>query len=1043
MMRSSLERLARILVVATAFALSGLLAHKFGSGGLWQGFSSALAIARPGEARSYDLTRLEAVNETLKYVRDRYVDPNRVRPREMLMSALNHIQRDVAEVIVLPQKDGTVTVRVDTHERQLRVDNVLGPWDVAAKLREVFAFLQQHLQGRETDLREIEYAACNGILRTLDPHSVFLSPDAYKEMNLSTSGHFGGLGIVISIRDQLLTIIRPMPGTPAARAGLKKYDRVMKIDNESTLNMPLDDAVRRLRGKPGTTVNVWVAREGDWEGTRKFLLTRERIEVPSVVSRRLAEDVGYVRLKQFQQTSTKEIRSALGAIRQEGELRALVLDLRGNPGGLLEQAAQVADVFLESGMIVATVGESEGREEKRAVPQDTEPAYPMVVLVNSASASASEIVAGALRHLDRAVIVGQATFGKGSVQLVFPDVTPDKAALKLTIAQYLTPGDTSIQGVGVTPHIELDPMTVDTLEMDLTVSDEALRERDLSQHLASSRPTKPAKPEQVVRYYLSQQDRTDLRERGGELEDEFQLDYPIELARQLARRLPPGKGAAAQLRAVTGFIEEARNAEIAKVTTELAKIGVDWAIPATKPAAGPSTEDFEVKIETDRPGNEVLAGEPIHLVVTVTNKAATPIYRLRATTESDNPYFDEKELVFGKIGPGESKSAKTPLSWCEVEGRRPGSTRPLAKDAKRLCRVPMDALERQDAVKVHFDASGGQTPPSVEIRPTIRALPRALFQYSYQISDAPRGNGDGLVQRGESITMLLTVQNIGDGRSHETQANLANRSGDGVLLRDGRFDISNMMPGDVRHVAFTFDVEPQLKEDEVVLGLSVVDRDLREQANEKIRIPLRDAVAVTPLGAGQTAVTTTSDALLYPDALGSGEPFGRVRAGATLAAVGRAGELVKVQLDGQRFAFVRRDASRAGGAPPSGAVAFDTIYRHAPPKLAVKASALATRDERVKIKVDATDSERVLDLYLFVGPRKLHYLSNRNGADPLRASFEFDAPLQPGVNVITVVARENADTTTRRTVVVRRDGADGSILKTPKHDDDYLLEPAE
>ena len=309
-----IERVGKLLVVLGAFTLSGFLAHSFGSGGLWYGFRSQIAAAKTGAPRKYDLTRLEAVNETLKYIRDRYVDPDRVKPRDMLLSALNQIQRDVAQVIVLPnpEKSGTVTVRVDTEQMELKIDDVLGPWDVAAKLRDVFAFMQKHLATAEgVDLREIEYAACNGILRTLDPHSVFLSPDAYKEMNLSTSGHFGGLGIVISIRDQLLTVIRPMPDTPAGKIGLKKYDRIVKINNESTLNMPLDDAVRRLRGKPGSKVSVWVARPDEWEGAHEFVMQRENIRVPSVLSKRLEGDVGYVRLKQFQQTSAEEIADAL------------------------------------------------------------------------------------------------------------------------------------------------------------------------------------------------------------------------------------------------------------------------------------------------------------------------------------------------------------------------------------------------------------------------------------------------------------------------------------------------------------------------------------------------------------------------------------------------------------------------------------------------------------------------------------------------------------------------------------------------------------
>jgi carboxyl-terminal processing protease len=298
------------------------------------------------------------------------------------------------------------------------------------------------------------------------------------------------VGIVISIRDQMLTVIKPMPGTPAGRAGLKRYDRIVRINNESTLNMPLDDAVRRLRGDPGTDVSVWISREGagGWSGSRPFKLQREVINVESVESRMLDQGVGYVRLKQFQAGTAGELDSALVALhRAEPRMRGLVLDMRSNPGGLLDQAAKVADRFLRSGVVVTTVSASEPRDEKVAKSPGTEPDYPLVVLVNSSSASASEIVAGALKNHDRAIIVGQKTFGKGSVQLVFPDVTREKAALKLTIAQYLTPGDISIQSVGITPDVELDPMTVDALEMDVMRPGKRMRERDLSKHLSSAR----------------------------------------------------------------------------------------------------------------------------------------------------------------------------------------------------------------------------------------------------------------------------------------------------------------------------------------------------------------------------------------------------------------------------------------------------------------------------------------------------------------------------------------------------------------------------
>lgn len=1027
-----LERLGRLFVVFGAFALASYFALEFGSGGLWKGLEPALAVTGGNKPPPvpYDLTRLEAVNETLKMIREKYVDPDRVRPKEMLLSALNFVQRNVAQVIVQADEPNEVTVRVETAEARFRTDNVQGPWDVAARLREVFSFLQKNLKGSDVDLREVEYAACAGMLNVLDPHSAFLTPEAYKEMNVSTSGAFGGLGIVISIRDEVLTVIQPMPETPAGRAGVKRHDRILKINNESTLNMPLDDAVRRLRGDPGTKVTVWVHRDGEggWTGVKPFELTREVIKVRSVESRALDGGIGYVRLKQFQQSTSTELDAALDELRSKGPLRGLVLDLRGNPGGLLDQAARVADKFLADGVLVATVGASEGRDEKRAKGPGTEPNYPLVVLVSGSSASASEIVAGALKNLDRAVIVGQTTFGKGSVQLVFPDITQERAALKLTIAQYLTPGDVSIQGVGVTPDIELDPMTVDELEMDLTVQ-KGRRERDLSAHLTNAKAAAPSKPSETVRYQFSTAEREALRDRGADVDDDFQLDFPVRFARDLAQRLPQGPRLE-QVQASRPFIEETRAKELAKVAADLAALGVDWAA-APDGTAPIEAKDFEVKVETDPPSSEVTAGQPMTLVVTVKNNGTRPIYRLRASTESDSPYFEGKELAFGKIEPGASKVARAPLGFCEIEGFKFGSTKPRDANAKRVCKVPMDAYARQDGVTVRFDAGEMGEPAAAETRITVRALERPLFQYAYQLADDREGNGDGRVQKGEKISMYLTVKNVGTGRTYDTQANIANLSGDGLLLHGGRFDISNMNPGDERRVVFTFDVEPQLQGEEASLSLSVGDRDLREFATEKVKIPVEAKAVVEPLAAAKKA--GPQGATLYPGPAKE-HAFGRLGAGTSVKVVGRSGDMEKVELDEGRFAFVASADVVAGGAP-KGAVRFEDLYSHAPPTLEVSAGALATRADRVKLTGVASDGERLLDLEIFVGSRKLFYKSNRDGADPKRMPFEFDAPLLPGMNAVIVVARENADTVTRRVLVVRRDGPNGELLKTPKNQD--------
>jgi carboxyl-terminal processing protease len=1038
-----LERLSRAGALMGAFGVAVWLAFCLHGGGLWQGLTPAIAAGNPTvdhQPAPYDLTQLRVVNEVLKTVRDRYVDPRRVKSKDMLLSALDYVQKDVAQVIVVREENNPSKVRVsvDTQEKEFRVDDVVGPWDVSAHLRDVFAFVQEGLQGTDVDLRDVEYAACNGMLHTLDPHSVLLSPEAYKEMSLTTQGQFGGLGIVISIRDQMLTVMNPMPNTPAGRAGVKKTDRITKINNESTLNMGLNEAVNHLRGPPGTKVTVWIHRDGadGWTGSKPFELTREVIHVASVEHRLMDGGIGYVRLKQFQANTTSDLEAALADMKKNGELKGLVLDLRGNPGGLLDQAAKVVDTFVSDGPIVATVGNpSEGREEKSAHADGTEPNYPLVVLVNGSSASASEIVTGALKNHDRAVVVGETTFGKGSVQLVFTDL-PDKAALKLTIAQYLTePGDVSIQGVGVTPDIELDPMTVDSLEMDLTSDTGGIKERDLSRALSNVRAKEGGRPTDVVKYDLPIKDRLEMRERGGDLDESFELDFPIQFARGLLGHVTSGKRPD-QVHQAKTFIADTRKAELDKVAEELKSAGIDWSdAPADVPAAATPTPPagVEVRVETDRASNEVTAGDSMNLRLTVENKGTTTLYRLFAVTKSEDPFFDNKELAIGKLEPGKSRSTTVPAGWCDFKGHKVGQSAQLPKDTPRECKLPKDALMRADGVKFHFEEARGRAPADAELRVTVKSLDRPIFAYSYQVVDNRHGNGDGRAQKGEAMTMYLTVKNVGKGRSYETLTNVRNLSGEGVLLHDGRFDLSNMMPGETRRVAFTFDIEPQLQDPEAKLELSIHDDDLREGVDEKVRIPIVDATAVVAASGVEHAKSNGADLTSEPDA--TGRIFGRLPAGSAAPVVGTVNGYAKLALGNGRFGFARAAELDHGGTPAS-PVVFEDAMSHAPPAVEIPQPQLATRDTHTRVHGTASDGSRLLDAYIFVGARKVFYRSNRNGADPKRMTFDADLPLRPGVNLVTLVARENPDTQTRRTFVVRRDGPNGELLPTPKMDDE-------
>jgi carboxyl-terminal processing protease len=327
----------------------------------------------------------------------------------------------------------------------------------------------------DVEEKELVYGAIKGMLSSLDPHSSFMPPEAFKEMQIDTKGEFGGLGIQIGIKDKILTIIAPIEDTPAHEAGVQAGDRIIKIEGESTKDISLHEAVSKLRGPKGTDVTITIVREG-LEKSLDITITRDIIKLKSVKTRVLDDNIGYVKLTQFQEKSAKDLRKALKEL-SEKDINALILDLRNNPGGLLKGAVDVTSQFLPPGKLVVYIkGKNGDKTDFDTVNGNKYYEYPMVVLVNGGSASASEIVAGALQDWGKAVVLGSQTFGKGSVQTVIP--LSDGSALRLTTARYYTPKGRSIQTTGITPDIE-----VKLKAKEGTATHPVLREKDLDKHL--------------------------------------------------------------------------------------------------------------------------------------------------------------------------------------------------------------------------------------------------------------------------------------------------------------------------------------------------------------------------------------------------------------------------------------------------------------------------------------------------------------------------------------------------------------------------------
>ena len=359
-------------------------------------------------------------------------------------------------------------------EEELKEENTeLTRLQALAKFTKVIGIVEKY-NVDELSIEDLMDKALEGMLSNLDAHSNYLSQKDYKKLKVQTKGEFGGLGITVGVRDGALTVIAPIEGTPADKAGLKAKDIILKINDESTIGMTIDDAVAIMRGKVGTPIDLTIVREGE-NKPLPIHIVRGVISIQSVYAKIIGDDVAYIRVTSFDEKVVADVTKEINKTKQT--TKGIILDLRNNPGGLLDQAVGLTDLFVDKGDIVSQKGrDTSDNKTYTASPSTTITSVPMVVLINGGSASASEIVSGALQDHKRAILLGENTFGKGSVQIVL-QVTNEEA-IKLTIARYYLPSGRTIQAVGVKPDIEVFPGSVDVKKNEF-----AIKEADLKQHL--------------------------------------------------------------------------------------------------------------------------------------------------------------------------------------------------------------------------------------------------------------------------------------------------------------------------------------------------------------------------------------------------------------------------------------------------------------------------------------------------------------------------------------------------------------------------------
>lgn len=979
----------RLVVALVCLTGAFLLSISFGDRGLQFDLRQSSGAASDVSAnKDYNLSALRILNRVLLHLKDSYVEPERINPSKMLVEALDEIQNSIAEVVVnydrKEENPKKVTVRVNERSRTFTVEGIESLWEMSFKLKEIFGFIQESL-GPDTEVKyqEVEYAAINGMLKTLDPHSTLLPPRNYEEMQTQTGGKFGGLGIVISVRDGQLTVISPIDGTPAAKAGVKARDKIMRIADESTVNMSLNEAVNMLRGDPGTTIDLYLMREG-WDEPRKFTVERAIIKIESVESQALKNKTGYVRIKNFQANTFSDTKRHLNELKEKmGGMNGLILDLRQNPGGLLEQSIRISDLFLQEGTIVSTVGQGNKlREKKLATTAGTEPLYPIVVLVDPGSASASEIVSGALKNNDRAIVVGDTTFGKGSVQVLYE--FPDSSALKLTVAQYLTPGEISIQGRGIVPDLRTLPAAIRDKRVDL-FSEASYREGDLETALTNDNVSKDKKPDVVGIKYLAP---TEAKPDDFEDPDAFKEDFQIKLAQRLLKAAGKTWQRPQMLKSITGELAKVQAAEMTSIQRELKKLGVDWS-----EGPSPRAPKYTMEVTTSVPDATVAAGETITLTATFTNTGDAPFYRAKALSTSDNGILDAREFIFGKVDPGASRT------W--------------SVDIK----VPQDMPTRHDVVTMAIsDAKMAFGDQGVPVKITGQTRPH--FAFSYEIEDP---SNDGVFQPGEEIKLKVHVENTGERDSAETLVYLKNFSRDAIYLKRGRTKIEKIPAKGHAETEFTFEVKKAPEGGAVELEVDVYDATFREFTQKKFKVPFNTSAGVVRDAKGEAKAK--AKASLYASAHPDATEVARVAAGATLPVLARTEEWIKVDL-GKRTAWIAANDVTLDEGAKTKLTGLDALRYFEAPSVVLTTPEAITKNRTIQLTAKLHDDSAIKDYYIFIYNRdrtklntlKLDYTRVGKGD----TTIEKTIPLFDGMNRIAVYVRDAEGMTATESAYVFR-----------------------
>ncbi len=963
--------------------------------------SPVRAVSLFGEASS-NLKRLPLLKRVLYLVQENYVDPKRIDAGVMFVSALKRLQAQIPEVRVLSPDSSSVILMVNRQRLRLSKD-IISLYSLTPALSKSLLFVKQHMITPISD-EDLQYLCIQGVLETLDPHSIFLNRELWQEAQIDTKGSFGGVGVVIGIRDGKLTIITAMEGSPGAAAGLQANDVIQKIDDVSTINMNTFEAANLMRGKPGDEVVLTFMRQGFVE-PRTVKVVRAIIKTTSAEFHRLKDNIQYIRLRNFQSNTTADVRRFLEETAKSGlPSKGVIIDLRNNPGGLYKEAIGLADLFVSKGSIVSTVarGNKEKRRERANV-KETFVDIPLVILVNSGSASASEIVAGAIKYLDRGVVVGSRTFGKGSVNILYE--LPGETALKLTVEKYLTSNDSSIQSIGIAPDIRLNPARVDDERVSLFTSSLHRGEKDLDGHFEfdGDRFAQEMPSTYSVRYLAGKDNgQASFFDKKKEPLKDPEIAFAWKMLKRT--RYNSRKKMLKELRAI---VKQETTLQAKRIAVALGQRGIQWAHTLPKEPQRGCAPPF-VRAEVSAADKTVRAGKKAQLTLHVDNRGDCALTNFWALSQSDDFFLNRREFLFGKIAPKDKKSFS-------VEFRLPEYT------PDRLSRVAFRFFEdeKEYPLEKHHNFA-------------ISGIDQPKFSYLYRINDndiAESHRSDGLVQRGENIQFRVFVKNSGAGTSKENIVTLKNLSGSGISLNKGREPLGELGPGQTKEVIFDFDVRDYYKRDEIEVELTVFDSQFAQFVNKKLQIPvhppaLQEAAVANP----QWLRTQPDKSVDVYSGLSLDSPrVGRIAANSAVRVAKEWGDFYLVNIDEStefcRQGWVQKQTLVAPEKPKS-VTATAKNYSCAwnePPSLLLsqefKPKSVA-QSRLFTLKGKVQDDQDVKDLYITVNDEKAFYQAFDANKLAKEGAFEAILPLKKGTNSIYIIARDGQDLIDQQRLII-------------------------